>query len=152
MSSYQFKSTQYIPVDMETAWNFFSSPKNLAKITPPELQLTLLSELNDDPIYDGMKIDYTVKPLFQIPLHWQTVIDCVVPFKVFMDTQLKGPYKKWEHIHTFEEVKGGIIIGDHVEYELPFGKVGDFVHRHIVRQKIERIFSYRKTVLTRIFQ
>jgi ligand-binding SRPBCC domain-containing protein len=115
------------------------------------LQLVIKSVLNDEGIYDGMEIDYTVKPLFKIPLRWRTKIDLVVPHKLFIDKQLKGPYKSWEHTHFFEPVEGGTIVADMVQYELPFGKLGDLVHRLLVRKKIEHIFVYRKNILTKLF-
>jgi hypothetical protein len=38
-----------------------------------------------------------------------------------------------------------------VNYELPFGILGDWVHSLIVRKKIESIFAYRKQVLEKLF-
>lgn len=151
MSVHEYTTKQYLPITIEQAWNFFSAPKNLSVITPPELQLKIRSTLKDEGIYDGMQIEYTVKPLLKMPLRWLTKIDFVVPNKLFVDKQLKGPYKSWEHTHFFEPVEGGVIIADLVQYELPFGKLGDLVHRLLVRQKIEYIFAYRKTILTNLF-
>jgi ligand-binding SRPBCC domain-containing protein len=151
MSVHEYTTKQYLPISIEDAWDFFSSPKNLSTITPPELQLVIRSALNEEAIYDGMQIDYTVKPLFKIPLRWRTKIDFVVPNKLFVDKQQKGPYKSWEHTHFFEQVEGGTIVADMVQYELPFGKLGDLIHRLLVRKKIEHIFVYRKNILTKLF-
>ncbi len=60
MSVYYFKSEQFLPIDINKAWNFFSSPKNLALITPPELDFNILTKLDGKEIYEGMIIDYTV--------------------------------------------------------------------------------------------
>jgi ligand-binding SRPBCC domain-containing protein len=98
-----------------------------------------------------MLIDYTVKPLLGVPMHWQTKIINVKPLEVFADTQLKGPYKLWHHTHTFVEKDGGVLMKDIVRYELPFGVLGDWVHSLIVRKKIASIFAYRKQVLEKLF-
>jgi len=74
MKIYYYKTEQFLSTDMNTAWNFFSSARNLAIITPPELDFNVLTQLDDKDIYQGMLIDYTVRPLFGIPLHWQTEI------------------------------------------------------------------------------
>ena len=71
MKTYQYKAEQFIPIDLEHAWDFFSNPKNLSTLTPKEMDFTVLTEL-PAAIYENMIIDYTVKPLFGIPLKWQT--------------------------------------------------------------------------------
>ena len=151
MSVFQYTAEQFLPIEIKNAWEFFSSPKNLSVITPPEMGFTILTELNGKEIYDGMLIDYTVKPLLGIAMHWQTKICNVEKYKVFADTQLKGPYKLWEHTHTFEEINDGVLMKDIINYELPFGFIGDFVHTLVVKKKIENIFAYRKSVLEKIF-
>lgn len=151
MAIYQYTAEQFLPLSIRKAWDFFSSPKNLSVITPPEMDFKILTQLDDKEIYNGMLIDYTVKPLFGIPMHWQTMIIDVKPLEVFADTQLKGPYKLWHHTHTFIEKDGGVLMTDVVNYELPFGILGDWVHSLIVRKKIESIFAYRKQVLEKLF-
>ncbi|MFN8317508.1 MAG: SRPBCC family protein [Chitinophagales bacterium] len=151
MAIYQYTAEQFLPISIRKAWDFFSSPKNLSVITPPEMDFKILTQLDDKEIYNGMLIDYTVKPLFGIPMHWQTMIIDVKPLEVFADTQLKGPYKLWHHTHTFIEKDGGVLMTDIVNYELPFGILGDWVHSLIVRKKIESIFAYRKQVLEKLF-
>ena len=151
MNIYYYKTKQFLPTDINTAWNFFSSAKNLARITPPELDFKILTELDDKDIYQGMLIEYIVKPLFGIPLHWQTEIWKIKKPEMFVDRQLKGPYKIWEHTHQFIEQEKGILMKDSVKYQLPFGIIGKMAHSLIVKQKIERIFNYRKEILQKIF-
>jgi ligand-binding SRPBCC domain-containing protein len=148
---HQFKVVQFLPIDKKKAWDFFSTPKNLSKITPPEMDFKILSTLNGEEIFEGMKIDYTVKPLFGISVRWQTEICKVDKLNYFTDRQTKGPYKIWEHTHTFIEKNNGVLMTDVVNYELPFGFIGNFVHLILVKRKIESIFDYRKQILEKIF-
>lgn len=148
---FQFTTEQWLPVNMYEAWDFFSSPKNLSKITPPELDFRILTNLNGEEIYEGMVIDYTVKPLFGIPLHWQSEITGVEKYAFFSDIQTKGPYKLWKHTHYFESKDGGILMKDVVDYNLYFGFLGKAAEKIIVRKKIEKIFEYRKAVLEKLF-
>lgn len=137
---------------MDTAWDFFSSAKNLALITPPELDFKILTELNGEEIYEGMLINYTVKPLLGIPLRWETEICKVQKPFFFTDRQLKGPYKLWEHTHSYIPMNGGVMMKDEVKYQLPLGFLGDIAHAVIVRKKVENIFTFRRDVLKSIFQ
>lgn len=151
MSMFQYKAEQFLPISVDEAWAFFSSPKNLATITPAELDFKILSKVNDEDIYEGMIIDYIVKPLFKIPVHWQTEICTVKKGKFFTDRQLKGPYKLWEHTHTFEKMTNGVLMHDIINYQLPFGFLGNIAHTVLVKKKIENIFIYRKNILEKIF-
>ncbi len=148
---YTFKAQQFLNTDLDTAWDFFSSAKNLASITPPDLDFKIHTNLDDTEVYEGMIIDYTVRPLFGIPLKWQTEICKVHKPAFFTDKQLKGPYSRWEHTHKFTEQGQGIFMQDEVKYELPFGFLGILAHRLVVRDKIEKIFKFREATLSRLF-
>ena len=149
---HQLTAEQFLPITLQKAWDFFSSPKNLSKITPPEMGFIIRTKLDDNKgIYDGMLIDYTVKPLFGIPMHWRTEIYSVKDKYQFTDRQLIGPYSVWEHTHTFVEKDGGVLMSDVVNYKLPLGPLGHLAHVLLVRRKIQGIFAYRKQVLDRLF-
>jgi ligand-binding SRPBCC domain-containing protein len=151
MRTFEYNTQQLLPIDMNAAWKFFSSPKNLVVITPPSLDFNILSDLNGMEIYTGMIIDYKVKPLFGIPVKWQTEITAVEKPNYFIDTQLKGPYTLWEHHHHFIQKANGILAMDRVRYSLPFGILGDVFHSIVVRRKIESIFEFRRIMLEKIF-
>jgi ligand-binding SRPBCC domain-containing protein len=149
---YYFRAEQLLPVDLPTAWAFFSSPKNLARITPPEMDFTTLSNFEEgQEIYTGMLIDYKVKPLFGISMSWQTEIREVQKPYSFVDIQLKGPYRLWQHTHTFIEKENGVLMQDEVKYQLPFGPLGVLSHALLVRRKLESLFAFRKAAIERIF-
>jgi ligand-binding SRPBCC domain-containing protein len=151
LKPYYYHTNQHLPISINEAWDFFSTAKNLTLITPPELDFKILTHLNGHEIYEGMMIDYTVKPLFGIPVTWKTEI-CSVnkPYK-FIDLQVKGPYKLWKHTHSFSETKNGVMMRDEVEYLLPFGWLGQMMHPMLVQKKIDHIFNYRKSVLNKMF-
>jgi len=148
---HQYKTQQWLPITIKQAWDFFSSPKNLSRITPPELEFKVLTPNLNSSIFNGMLIDYSVKPIFGIPVDWTTEIIDVSEQKYFTDRQLKGPYKIWKHTHYFEEKNSGVMITDEVRYQLPFGIIGLLLHRLLIRSKIESIFEHRRITLAKIF-
>ena len=149
--TFHYSIEQFLPTPIDNAWQFFSTPKNLALITPSYLDFKILTTISYNEIYEGMLIDYTVKPLFKIPLHWQTEICKIKKPVLFTDRQLKGPFHLWEHTHMFISKDGGVMMKDEVQYQLPFGFIGYFIHPLFIRKKIENIFSYRAQVLKKIF-
>src|SRR6476661_10994954 len=105
---YTLKAVQVIPVSIEKAWDYFSSPANLQAITPASLQFKIISAHHGDKMYAGQVIEYKIKPFLGIPLYWMTEITHVVPQKYFIDEQRFGPYSLWHHQHHFKEVDGGV--------------------------------------------
>lgn len=148
---FQYNTEHLLPIDIDQAWDFFSSAKNLARITPPEMDFKILTQLDDKEVYEGMLIDYTVKPLFGVPLQWQTEIFRVNKPDYFTDRQLKGPYKIWEHTHSFIQKENGVLMKDEVRYQLPFGIIGRIAHAIFIKKKVESIFDFRGKALNKIF-
>lgn len=148
---YQLIKIQQLHCDIDTAWSFFSTPGNLLRITPSEMKFTVLSDFQDENMYEGMIIDYKVSPLLGIPMRWQTKITQVDERKSFTDFQQSGPYKLWNHSHEFTPNKKGVLMKDTVRYELPFGVLGDIAHSLMVKKKINHIFDYRYQVLEELF-
>ena len=141
---------QALRVSIDEAWTFFSDPNNLARITPPGMNFRVVSEVPPE-IFEGLLIRYKVSPLFGIPLTWVTRIGTVQRNRLFIDEQLRGPYKRWHHEHHFEERDGGVLMHDILEYELYGPVLKDLIHPLLVGPKIEAIFSYRRKVLDELF-
>lgn len=148
---YQLYREQQLNCNLETAWKFFSSPENLSEITPKDMNFTVLSKYRNQPIFEGMIIDYIVSPLFNIPLKWRTRITQVDKNKSFTDFQEKGPYKLWNHHHEFIPNQNGVLMKDTVDYELPLGFLGKIAHTIIVKDKLNKIFDYRYKILEERF-
>jgi ligand-binding SRPBCC domain-containing protein len=80
--------------------------------------------------------------LFGVDLRWLTRIDRWVPPRTFVDLQLEGPYRLWEHTHRLHPVAGGTEIHDHVRYQLPGGPFAPLADL-VVRRLLASIFDFR---------
>lgn len=150
MNIYIIEKSQKLNISIETAWDFFSNPKNLSLITPPELELEITSE-PDDTIYQGMIITYNLKLALFFKTIWVTEITHVRRPCFFTDEQKIGPYRLWHHQHFFSECDGGVLVKDIVHYSLPLGPVGSIANKLYVRNNLEHIFEYRKDFLESYF-
>lgn len=150
MKIYTLKRTEFLPVSIETAWDFFSNPNNLPKITPSELNLRITSEA-EEKIYPGMIITYTVTPIPFIKTSWATEITQVDPLRYFVDEQRFGPYKFWHHKHFFTEAGEKTQVEDLIHYSLPFGPIGRLANPLLVSRKLDLIFDYRSARIQKIF-
>ena len=152
MACSQIIRKQHLKTDIQTLWDFVSSPINLNEITPKDMQFRFISNNKDQKMYPGMIILYKVSPLFKIPLSWATEITHIKEKRFFVDEQRLGPYKIWHHEHHFEKTDYGVLMKDIVTYAPPFGIIGSFANSLFIRKKVNEIFDYREAALERIFK
>jgi len=152
MPVHTLRRTQIVPACLEACWDFFSDPRNLAKITPPSLDFITLGELPPR-IYAGLMITYRVRPLFGVPMTWVTEITHVEAPHRFVDEQRVGPYAIWHHEHFFTALDDGRTeMRDLVHYLLPFGWLGNLAHAPLVAPQLERIFAFRTKAVAEHFR
>lgn len=151
MSIHSFSVIQRIPIPVEEAWDFFTRPSNLHFVIPPSYQLGILSKLDDRPMYEGQIVDYTVRPLFYIRMHWQSLITRVEKGVLFIDEQKRGPYRYWQHQHFFKPIPGGTEMSDIVNYELPGWFLGDLISNLLIKDDLKELFDYRRSKIIERF-
>ena len=152
MAVHTLQTKQIIRASMAEAWSFFSNPRNLAKITPPEMGFEVLTPNLASHIYAGMMIAYRVRPLLGIPMTWLSEITLVEEGVRFIDEQRVGPYAVWHHEHAFHDLGDGRVeMEDRATYVLPFALLGDLVHPWLVKPQLERIFAFREKAVRELF-
>ncbi|WP_299126310.1 SRPBCC family protein [uncultured Winogradskyella sp.] len=150
MKIYTLHKKQNLPISVEEAWEFLSSPKNLKTITPDYMGFSILSGA-DRPMFSGQIIQYIVTPVLGIKTKWVTEITHVKDKEYFVDEQRFGPYALWHHKHFIKAIDGGVEMEDIIDYKVPMGILGQLVHPILVKPKLEEIFSYRTKKLEELF-
>jgi ligand-binding SRPBCC domain-containing protein len=146
-SGYRLSAEMAVELPLVQVFDLFSDAMQLERITPPWLHFSVLTPQPVE-MKAGTLLDYRLY-LHRIPINWRTVISVWEPPYRFVDQQLRGPYKRWYHEHTFSEVDGKTIAKDNVHY-IPRG--GRLLHKWLVRPDLEKIFRFRQDMLARIFQ
>ena len=139
---YKLTDELWLPRPIHEVFDFFADASRLELITPPWLHFHVLTE-TPITMRPGTLIDYKLR-LHGVPIRWQTEISEWQPPRMFVDRQLRGPYRLWRHRHTFTERDGGTLVQDEVEYRVPGGAL---VHRWFVKPDLEKIFAYRQKKL-----
>ncbi|MDD2851409.1 MAG: SRPBCC family protein [Desulfuromonadaceae bacterium] len=150
MRPFTIERTQILPITLKTAWDFFSNPANLVKITPPEMDFRITSPPQNT-IHAGQIITYRVRPLMRIAVNWTTEITHVDPPYFFVDEQRFGPYRFWHHQHHFREVDSGVEMHDLVHYLLMYEQLSWLTNRLFVAPRLKAIFDYRNRMLIKLF-
>lgn len=138
MKTFSLKREQFLPLNIDVVFAFFSDAHNLDLLTPPWLHFEILTPPPIEMAL-GTHIDYKLR-LRGIPIRWRSQItDWSAPHR-FTDCQVKGPYRLWVHQHRFVSIEGGTLVSDDVTYGVHGGEA---VNRLLVRPDLERIFDYR---------
>ncbi|MEC9064959.1 MAG: SRPBCC family protein [Bacteroidota bacterium] len=142
--------SQKLPISLDDAWDFLSSPNNLKLITPESMNFKII-DWDKKKAYPGQIIQYTVSPVFGMKIKWVTEITQVKRNSYFIDEQRFGPYSFWHHKHFIKEIDNGILMDDIIHYKIPFGFIGEILNKVYVQNKLNKIFKYRENKLNEIF-
>ena len=115
------------------------------------MKFKVINDLFSDTMYEGQIIEYTVRPVFGIPLYWMTEITHVRDKIYFIDEQRFGPYSLWHHQHHFKEIEGGVEMTDLLHYKVPLYSIGKLVNKLLIEKQVNKIFEYRYQKVADLF-
>ena len=119
-------------------------PGAFEKLTPPGEPVRLVSQTGG--IKNGARVELEIG-YPPVCIRWIAVHDGYIEGRQFRDTQVHGPFRRWEHTHLFEaDGEHACYLEDRVEYELPFGWLGECLLGRMIERKLERLFQYRHRV------
>lgn len=137
----QLRFEQHLSIDREMLFRFHETPRNLTLLMQhwPTFRL----DSHEGSIRPGAKLQAAerVGP-FWIPMTFEHFL--YEPPHRFGERQLRGPFRRCQHIHEFLEVDGGTKIIDHIEVELPIWMGGALATRLFAARRLRRMFEYRQ--------
>ena len=69
------------------------------------------------------------------------------PFETFTDKMIKGDFKFFEHQHFFKPTDNGTIVIDIINYETPYGLIGELVNKFYLNSYLEQLIENRNKVI-----
>lgn len=141
MSRQRYVKQSTINASPEVVFRFHESPDALLQLIPPWENMKLVESAGS--LRPGSQVVLRGKLAF-IPVQWKAVHTEYDPPHLFADRQEAGPFAYWYHRHRFlADGRGGTILSDEVDYEIPFGVIGRWLGGWIVRRKLAAMFAYR---------
>ena len=137
-----------LPVSAAAAFAWHARPGAFARLSPPWAPAELISETGAEKpgaLEVGARKEIVMRtgPLRR---HWIAEHTACQPPDYFVDRQTAGPFKSWEHTHAFIPDGDGCKLEDRVEYQLPWGVLGDSFGARYLGRELERVFNYRHAV------
>jgi hypothetical protein len=69
------------------------------------------------------------------------------PYETFTDKMIKGDFKSFEHQHFFKSTENGTIVIDIINYETPYGWIGNLVNKFYLNSYLEKLINHRNSVI-----
>jgi ligand-binding SRPBCC domain-containing protein len=143
-----YTATSTVACPLPDLFAFFSKPKNLLHLAPPDLNLELIS---------GPEIMHVGARLVWKGRRWgisQQIIQEVAIFeqekRIELD-QKQGPFARWRHAHHFTADNISTVIVEKIDFEPPGGMLGFLVTANTIRKDLDKLTAYREKRLKEIF-
>ncbi|MHC4943809.1 MAG: TIGR01777 family oxidoreductase [Planctomycetota bacterium] len=139
MASFTYASN--LPFPSEEVFKWHAAPGVLERLLPPWEKVTIDSKQGG--IAEGGRVVFRIRkgPLL---LRWVAVHKEYEEGRLFTDVQEEGPFASWKHFHRFlPEGEDGCRLEDHVDYELPFGELGNTFMGDRVLKQLKAMFQFR---------
>ncbi len=131
----------------EEVFRFHERPEALRLLIPPWERVKVVS--SDDSLRPGSRVVLEGR-WGPFTMRWVALHTTYDPPRCFVDRQEAGPFAAWEHRHEFlDDGRGGTILRDAVDYEIPFGRVGRLLAGRLIRSRLERMFAFRHAATRR---
>jgi ligand-binding SRPBCC domain-containing protein len=128
---------------VQKLWDFHSSANALRILTPPDVEIQVVSTNND--VREGA-LHVIKSKQFGLWLTWKARISKVNPPFGFTDTAEKSPFKSWIHHHDFIELDGECILRDTIHYQPPGGPIAKLINELMINDRLDSMFHHRHKV------
>lgn len=61
----------------------------------------------------------------------------------FVDEQVKGPFRRFRHVHEFKQEESGTTMVDRLESTAPFGPIGRLVEKLVLARYLKKLIETR---------
>lgn len=147
---WRLSCVQQVPKPVTDVFAFFAAASNLERLTPDFLRFSIL-RASSEWLGAGSLIDYRLQ-LHGIPVRWRTRIDDWAPPRRFVDVQMKGPFRRWHHLHEFEPDGSATLVKDTVTFDLYFRALYRTPVLGWIESDLRRIFEHRRATIANIFR
>ena len=140
--SEEFVYRSRMKASAETVYRWHALPDALQKLTPPWEKAEVVEQTGSiEQIGSRVKIRVCIGPISQT---WTSEHTACEPGRMFRDTMVSGPFRRWEHTHLFiPDGDEASWLEDRVEYGMPFGRLGNLVAGGYIKKRLGRMFAWR---------
>lgn len=146
----RFQFEQVIDLPRTVVFAFHEDPEHLELLHRGWAAFRLIH--HDGHLHCGSKtwFETTIAHILPIVLGFEHII--YEPPHRFGEALIHGPFKKFIHLHEFDEVNTGTMVRDILEVELPWYYGGEWAMKIFVAPSLQQAFQFRAAALLELAQ
>jgi len=139
-----FVAQSLINAPAQEVFRWHAHPGALERLTPPWEPMEVVERAPGIHNGDRGTLKVRMGPFW---VRWEFEHRDYEEGRQFRDVQIRGPFRRWSHTHRMiPEGPKACRLEDRIEYELPFGFLGDLLGSWFVDKKLQKLFRYRHNV------
>ena len=143
----EFERSTVVACPLEEVFDFLRRPDNIVKISPPEMGLNFVAA--PEAVELGSILEFKVLARGQVQHLAHEIIQFDRPSR-FVEKQVRGPFKFWEHEHIFEADSEGVTVIDRITFQPPGGLIGLLVTEDKILDSLDDGFAHRHAQLQQL--
>jgi ligand-binding SRPBCC domain-containing protein len=142
-----FEYNSWIAAPVEAVFAFHERPDALEQLTPPGQRVEIVSRRGG--IETGARVELRIH-VGRLSIRWLALHIDYEKNRLFVDDQIRGPFRSWIHRHEFAEERGGTRLTDSIMFALPGGWIVEMLLGRFVQSRLKKMFKYRHDVTRRL--
>lgn len=128
----------------ERVFDFHQRPDALEKLIPPTENARVIKQATISEKDAETIVEIKLFRLFRSK--WVARHTFYKRPQMFVDVQVKGPFRRWQHRHIIRASEQGTLLRDEVVYEPPLRAVGRALAPWLIERRLQRLFEYRHRI------
>ena len=137
--------TTYINAPVERVFDL-SRSINLHKISTSHTKEEAIAGVITGLINENETVTWQARHFFKLRRFTSKITLMEKPVH-FTDEMIQGDFKRFKHEHHFKSIENGTLMIDQVEFESPYGAVGDLVSRLFLSGYLQKLLMDRNAVI-----
>ncbi len=139
-----FTARTMLPASAREAYEWHARPGALERLNPAWDPVEVSDRSGG--IEEGGRVVLRVG-MGPMRVRWVAAHRAVEEGRRFVDEQVRGPFARWVHTHSFEPAgEDACVLEDRIEFALPLGSLGDLLGRGVTERRLRRLFAWRHEV------
>ena len=137
--SFHRASTMAVSADELGRWHFRAGA--IHRLIPPWESIRVVREAA--PLVNGARAEIRIRkgPVATTLVALHGEVDAP---RQFVDTQERGPFGSWRHVHRFlPESADRSMLEDSIRFDPPFGVIGRLIPAGLLQRELARQFAFR---------
>lgn len=144
-----FTSSVALPYPVEAVFAWHEQPGALEALLPAFPRIRVL---NHEGIHNGALAILEIH-MGPFRFQWEALHKDYVRNHQFRDIQLRGPFRFWEHTHSFTPIENyACKMTDHVRFELRGGRIVNCLFAPLVGLLLHGMFAQRHRALENVLR